>query len=59
MPFVEVKLYEGRTQEQKQALVDRITDAFEEIAGTPREQVWIVFRDVPRDQWGMDGKLQG
>ena len=59
MPFVEVKLYEGRSQEQKQALVDRITEAFEEIAGTPKEHVWIVFRDVPRDQWGMGGELQG
>jgi 4-oxalocrotonate tautomerase len=59
MPFVEVQLYEGRTKDQKQALVDRITDAFVEIADTPREQVWIVFRDVPRDQWGMNGELQG
>ncbi len=59
MPFIEVKLYEGRTQEQKQQLVDRITEAFVEIAGTPKEHVWIVFRDVPRSQWGMGGELQG
>ena len=59
MPFIEVKLYEGRTREQKEELVDRITEAFVEVAGTPREHVWIVFRDVPKDQWAMDGKLQG
>ena len=59
MPFVEVKLYEGRTRAQKEALVDRITEAFVEIAGTPKEHVWIVFRDVPKDQWAMDGELQG
>lgn len=59
MPLIEIKMYEGRSQEQKQDLVERITRAFEEVAGAPREQVWIVFRDVPRDQWGMDGKLQG
>ncbi len=59
MPFIEVKLYEGRSQEQKQALVDKITEAFAEIAGTPRSHVWIVFRDVPKDQWAMDGELQG
>jgi len=59
MPFVEVKLYEGRTREQKEALVDRITDAFVDIAGTPKEHVWIVFRDVPKDQWAMNGELQG
>ncbi|MFA5801304.1 MAG: 2-hydroxymuconate tautomerase [Thermoleophilia bacterium] len=59
MPFVEIKLYEGRTREQKEALVDRITEAFVDIAGTPKEHVWIVFRDVPKDQWAMNGELQG
>ena len=59
MPFIEVKLYEGRSREQKQELVRRITEAFVEVAGTPREHVWIVFRDVPKDQWAMDGELQG
>ena len=59
MPFVEIKLFEGRSQEQKQELVDKITDAFVEVAGAPREHVWIVFRDVPKDQWGMGGELQG
>lgn len=59
MPFIEVKLYEGRSRDQKQELVDRITEAFVEVAGTPREHVWIVFRDVPKDQWAMNGELQG
>lgn len=59
MPFVEVKLYEGRSREQKEALVDKITEAFVEIAGIPKEYVWIVFRDVPKDQWAMNGELQG
>lgn len=59
MPYIEIKLFEGRTQEQKQALVDRITEAFVEVAGAPREHVWIVFRDVPKEQWGMGGELQG
>jgi len=59
MPFVEVKLYEGRSREQKEALVDKITEAFVEIVGTPKEHVWIVFRDVPKEQWAMNGELQG
>ncbi len=59
MPFIEIKLYEGRTREQKEALVDKITEAFVEIAGTSKEHVWIVFRDVPKDQWAMSGELQG
>ncbi len=59
MPLIEIKMYEGRTQEQKQELVEKITAVFEEVADAPRDHVWIVFRDVPRDQWGMGGELQG
>lgn len=59
MPYIEIKLYEGRTKEQKQEIVEKITDVMEEVAGTPRDHVWIVFRDVPKDQWGMRGELQG
>lgn len=58
MPFVEVKMYEGRSREQKQELAEKITEVFEQVAKTPREHVWIVFRDVPRDQWSMGGELQ-
>lgn len=59
MPFIEIKMYEGRSQEQKQELVEKITEVFTEVADAPRDHIWIVFRDVPRDQWGMGGELQG
>jgi 4-oxalocrotonate tautomerase len=59
MPFVEIKMYEGRTREQKEQLAEKITQVFEQVADTSKEHVWIVFRDVPRDQWSMGGKLQG
>jgi len=59
MPVVNVEWLEGRTTPQKQQLAHAITQAFVEIAKVPKEQVWIVFRDVKRADWAMGGKLLG
>ena len=57
MPVVTVQLYEGRTVDQKRALVEAITKAMVDIAKTPASSVHIIFQDVPRSNWGTEGKL--
>ena len=57
MPMVTVEWFEGRTTEQKAALAQRMTSAFVEVAGTPRDQIWIRFHDVKRTDWAMGGRL--
>lgn len=57
MPMITVEWLEGRTQQQKAQLTDAVTRVFVEIANVPREQVWIVFRNVKRSDWAMSGKL--
>ena len=57
MPIVTVEWLEGRTPGQKQALSEALTKAFGEIAGVPKDQLWVVFRDVKRSDWAMGGKL--
>ena len=57
MPMITVEWLEGRNPQQKQQLAVAITEAFAEIARVPKEQVWIVFRDVKRSDWAMSGKL--
>lgn len=59
MPMVTVEWLEGRTPKQKARLADALTNAFLEIAQVPKEQVWIVFRDVKRSDWAMSGKPLG
>ena len=59
MPVVKVEWLEGRTPQQKSQLTEAITNAFVEIAKVSKEQVWIVFEDVKRSDWGMGGKLLG
>ncbi|MYK75251.1 MAG: 4-oxalocrotonate tautomerase, partial [Acidimicrobiaceae bacterium] len=39
MPLVNVHMAEGRSPEQKRALMDAITDAMVEHVGAPRESV--------------------
>ena len=59
MPVITVEWLEGRTTQQKARLADALTKAFGDVAQVPKEQVWIVFRDVKRSDWAMSGKLLG
>ena len=59
MPVVTVEWLEGRTAQQKAQISEALTRAFVDIAKTPPEQVWIVFKDVKRSDWAMSGKLLG
>jgi 4-oxalocrotonate tautomerase len=57
MPIVTVQMYEGRTVEQKRALVKAITDAVVEHAKTTAEGTQVVIVDVPKHNWAHAGKL--
>ena len=57
MPMVTVEWIEGRSAQQKGALAEALTTAFVDVAKVPKEQVWIVFRDVKRTDWAMNGRL--
>ncbi len=57
MPYVLLQMYEGRTVEQKRALVEAITKALVEIAKTTPDQCNIVIQDIARHNWGQNGKL--
>ena len=39
MPYVTVKMLEGRTDDQKRALVEKVTDAVVETTGASKEAV--------------------
>jgi 4-oxalocrotonate tautomerase len=50
-------MFEGRTPEQKQALVKAITEACVQTLGSPPESVDILLFDVPRQHWATGGQL--
>jgi 4-oxalocrotonate tautomerase len=57
MPFIEVKLWAGRTREQKAELAQRLTDVIVEVAGCESSAVTIVFDDYAKRDWAEGGRL--
>ena len=57
MPVVTVQMWTGRTPAQKRALCKAITDAMVKIGKTTADQVHVVFQDVEKTNWGVNGKL--
>jgi 4-oxalocrotonate tautomerase len=57
MPNITVQWYAGRTPQQKREITAAITDAMVKIGKTTPEQVHIVFLDVEKSDWGVNGKL--
>ncbi len=57
MPFITVKMLEGRTQEQKKALVKEITEAIERTCDAKPENTMVVVEDVSREMWAKGGVM--
>ena len=55
MPFVNVRILEGHSQQRKDEMSRRITDAISEVAQLPREAIWVVFEDVTAEDWYVGG----
>ena len=45
MPFVEVHWFEGRSDEQKAKIAERISEALVEEAGVAPDHCWVKFAD--------------
>lgn len=48
MPFIHLEMLEGRTYEQKKALVEEMTTVVSKHTGAPKEAIHIILRDIPR-----------
>ena len=55
MPLAQIYIGTGRTVEQKQRLIEKVTVAVEEAMGPLKQPVWVVVNEVPLSQWGVDG----
>ena len=54
MPHIDVNLFPGRTEEQKQKLADKIVEDAMEILGTPREALSVAMHEVAPENWNQD-----
>jgi 4-oxalocrotonate tautomerase len=57
MPTIRVELFEGRTPEQKRALVAALTDACVRSIGASPDSVDILLFDIARQNWATGGAL--
>lgn len=55
MPIVTVKLLEGRTDEQKKALVEKVTAAVVETVNAKPEAVTIVIEEMAKNHYATGG----
>ncbi|HIE1964342.1 2-hydroxymuconate tautomerase [Staphylococcus aureus] len=55
MPIVNVKLLEGRSDEQLKNLVSEVTDAVEKTTGANRQAIRVVIEEMKPNHYGVAG----
>ena len=55
MPFAQIYLLEGRSEEQKRAVIEEVTAALTRALGAPKENVRVWIHDMPKTNWGIAG----
>jgi len=56
MPLIQVTMVQGRTVEQKHALIAKLTDAMHEAVGTPKDRIRVAIYEITADEWGIGGE---
>lgn len=55
MPFAQIYMIEGRTDDQKRAVIEKVTAALSEAVGAPKQNIRVWIQDVPAANWGIAG----
>ena len=55
MPFAQIYMIEGRTEEQKRAVNEKVSAALVEATGAPIANVRVWIQEVPKENWGIAG----
>jgi len=56
MPFVEISLWPGRSDETKARIIEEVSKAVASSSGAPMEAVEVIIRDIPKSSWGRGGR---
>ncbi|MDB5838856.1 MAG: 4-oxalocrotonate tautomerase [Herminiimonas sp.] len=56
MPFAQIYLLEGASEEKKRLLIEKMTQAIMEVVQVPPERVRVAIVDMPATNWGIGGK---
>lgn len=57
MPFVNIRITrEGATAEQKQKLIQGVTDLLADVLGKNPKTTFVIIDEVDTDNWGIGGE---
>jgi 4-oxalocrotonate tautomerase len=57
MPFITIKVLEGRSEQEKRAIVEKMTMLICEEWNTTPDKVFIFIEDMAKTDYGKNGKL--
>lgn len=55
MPFAQIYMIEGRTPEQKKAVIEKVTQALHEATDASKETIRVWIHEMPKENWGIAG----
>lgn len=55
MPIAQIYIMEGRSDEKKEKLIEKITDAMVEVLDAPRDVVRVIITEMPKQHFGIGG----
>lgn len=56
MPVVIVKTVTGTSQEQKEELIEKITELMRDVLGKNPETTHVIIEEIAAEHWGLRGK---
>ena len=56
MPIAQIHILEGRTDEQKEALIREVSDAIVRALGAPQPSVRVIISEMPKAHFGIGGE---
>lgn len=55
MPFVTIQFLEGRTDDQKKALVSEVTEVVAKNLKAPKENIHVILEEMKKTDYGFGG----
>lgn len=55
MPFVTIQFLEGRTDDQKKALVSEVTELVAKNLKAPKENIHVILEEMKKTDYGVGG----
>lgn len=56
MPYVTIKMLEGRSEEQKKAMVEKVTAAVSETSGASEDKIVVFIEEMSKNHYAIGGK---